>query len=580
MDFSSIDIQGNIISSEILDKIRSEENFPHQKPEAFGLARTASIRDERGMAWSLLRTHWQTYKKRLENIPESDTGTSLTREKWILPFLTELGYEVSIQRAQEVNGKSYAISHKAVNRDGFPVLIMGYNDDLDKKRERGGPRLSPHALVQEYLNHTEHLYALVTNGKQLRLLRDATRLVRMSYLEFDLERMMEEELYADFSILYRVLHISRMPEKMESGSDSVIEFYHQESLASGTRIREKLSMAVENSIKTLANGFLEQKDNTALLEQFENDRLTADDYYAQMLKLIYRILFLVVIEERKLIYPEKSGEKLARLQKIYYRYYSIERLRKLTEKQVYIAAEKTDLWQALCTTFLLFEEEHYGKKLGIQPLGSGIFASNALGILPTLQMSNANLIEVIKLLTTFVNENGVLSRVNYSDLDVEEFGSVYEGLLEYDPEVKLIGNQWSFAFVKGNERAAAGAHYTPEELVKPLITHSLDYIIADKLKEENKEAALLSIKVADVACGSGHILLSAARRIAMELASVREGAEQPSPTYFRSAIRDVIRNCIYGVDLNPLAVELTKVALWMEAHNPGEPLNFLDHHIK
>ena len=137
-----------------------------------------------------------------------------------------------------------------------------------------------------------------------------------------------------------------------------------------------------------------------------------------------------------------------------------------------------------------------------------------------------------------------------------------------------------FAFAKGDQRAATGSHYTPDELVQPLIKHSLDYLIADKLKDANPKEALLDLRVADIACGSGHILLAAARRIATELAIVRTGKEQPSPTAFRAAIRDVIRQCIYGVDLNPLAVELCKVALWLEAHNPGEPLNFLDHHIK
>jgi hypothetical protein len=99
---------------------------------------------------------------------------------------------------------------------------------------------------------------------------------------------------------------------------------------------------------------------------------------------------------------------------------------------------------------------------------------------------------------------------------------------------------------------------------------------------------LLSLNVCDVACGSGHILLSAARRIGWELACLREAkatgqsekVDQPTPPILRTAVRDVIKNCIYGVDLNPLAVELCKVALWLEAHAPGEPLNFLDHHIK
>lgn len=580
MSFTSINIQGNIISSEILNKIRSEEKFKHQTPEAFRLSRTASLRDEIGHAWSIMRTHWQVYKKRLESLPTNDTGTSLTRERLIIPLLVELGYETSRQNAQQINGKSYAISHGAANRDMFPIHIMGFKDDLDKRRESGGPRLSPHALVQEYLNNTEHLFALVTNGQKLRLLRDATRLVRMSYLEFNLEQMFEEELYADFSILYRVLHASRMPEKMDEGPNSVIEFYHHESMASGTRIREKLSEAVEDSIKTLANGFLNHSKNRDLVELFNQNSLSAEDYFTYQLRLIYRILFLIVLEERKIIYPENITVEQQRFRKIYYRYYSIERLRKLTENRIYIDTDKYDLWESLKTTFLLFENEEFGSKLGIKPLGSGLFASNALGSLKDQFLNNGDLIEVLKRLTTFISEQGQLVRVNYSDLDVEEFGSVYEGLLEYDPVVEKIGIHYQFSFVAGDDRSSSGSHYTPEELVKPLIKHSLDYIIADKLKEPNPEEALLSITVCDVACGSGHILLSAARKIATELASIREGAEQPSPTFYRAAIRDVIRNCIYGVDLNPLAVELCKVALWLEAHNPSEPLNFLDHHIK
>jgi hypothetical protein len=137
-----------------------------------------------------------------------------------------------------------------------------------------------------------------------------------------------------------------------------------------------------------------------------------------------------------------------------------------------------------------------------------------------------------------------------------------------------------FAFEQGGERAATGSHYTPDDLVQPLTKHSLDYLIAERLKAPKPESALLDLRVADISCGSGHILLAAARRIATELAVVRTGEEQPSPPAFRAALRDVIRTCIYGVDLNPLAVDLCKVALWLEAHNPGQPLNFLDHHIK
>lgn len=580
MQYTAITIQGNIISSELLDKIRSEE-IKYQTPADFGLDKNIRLRDEIGVAWAAARGHWTAFKVRRDRLQDTESGTSETRNSWMLPLLRELGYEIETSRAETLpNGKAYAISHRDARHVNLPVHITGVNESLDRKRE-GVSRLSSHALVQEYLNQTEHVYGLVSNGRQLRLLRDATRLVRLSYLEFNLEKIMEEELYNEFAVLYRLLHASRMPDKPDEANASLIEFYHQESLASGNRIREKLSAAVEESILTLANGFLQHTDNTELRQAVLEGRLEPDDYYQQTLRLIYRLLFLMVTEERNLVYPETLTDAQQRLRRIYTDYYSLDRLRKLAGKRLFVDGRKHDLWESLKATFLLFEDGRYGQKIEISPLGSGLFSPRALGdYLTQSRLSNENLLQALNKLSYFTSDSGSLVRVNYSDLDVEEFGSVYEGLLEYEATLTIISGQPQFSFVAGTSRAKSGSHYTPEELVQPLIKYSLDYLIADKLKEKDKESALLSLKICDPACGSGHILLSAARRVAMELARVRTGEDQPSPTAFRLAIRDVIRNCIYGVDKNPMAVELCKVALWLESHNPGEPLGFLDHRIR
>lgn len=596
MTFPSITIQGTIVSGEILDKITSED-IKHQNSESFGLAKNIKVRDEIGLAWASARGYWQAFKLRRERIPEEESGTTETRNFWMLPFLLTLGYEVDKANAVNLDGKTYAISHRASNLSGFPVHIMGINDSLDKRRETSGPRLSPHALVQEYLNKTDdYLYALVTNGKQLRLLRDATRLVRLTYLEFDLEKMMEEELFADFAVLYRVLHASRLPKMKSGGEESIIEYYHQESLASGTRIREKLSEAVESSIKRLGNGFLKHPENHELRAMVQAGELSGKQYYLYLLRLIYRFLFLLVTEDRSLVYPEKRDAELTRLRKIYYGFYSMDRVRKLALRKIFVEGAKHDLWENIKITFRLFEAAKYGEKLGIKPLGSGIFHPSALGALSESLLKNEDLLFVIHRLCYFMDEDRKqLVKVNYGDLDVEEFGSVYQGLLEFEPVFSELDTAPSFGFVAGTERSSSGSHYTPEELVRPLIQHSLEYIIQDciekpeerlKLTTPNaskptlQEKALLAIKVCDISCGSGHILLSAARRIGTELAKIRTGEDQPTPTAMRQAVRDVIRECIYGVDKNPLAVELCKVALWLEAHNPGEPLNFLDHKIK
>jgi type I restriction-modification system DNA methylase subunit len=598
MKYPSIHIEGAILASDILEKIEQGE-LTGQKPIDFKLDGSFKVKDEIARAWADARDYWRIFKRKREAIASNErlTGTSETRNQWMIPFLGILGYKAEFARAEEVNGKSFAISHRDKSLDNLPLHIMGFKDSLDKKRADGGPRMSPHALVQEYLNLTEHLYAIVTNGLQIRLLRDSSRLVKLSYIEFDLEQIMEEEQYADFAILFRLLHYTRMPVNQDTVAESLLEVYHQNSLESGSRIREGLSDAVKKSIIAFANGFLSHPKNEALRQWFEegNHEDKETRFFQWQLRLIYRLLFLMVIEERDLIFPKEANKKL---KNYYYEFYSINKLRRLSEKRHLADARYSDYWQSIRNTFRLFEKEKYGKALGIAPL-SGLFDYQQIDLLNESTLDNKVMMKCLRNLSVFKNKNNnQMMRVNYASLNVEEFGSVYEGLLEYKAVVAQRMGKPHFDLMKGSDRSSSGSHYTPDELVQPLIKHSLDYIIEDRLKNPEKfagavatsplkggmrgvqEAALLSITVCDVACGSGHILLNAARRIATELTIVRTGEEQPSPSEMRLAIRDVIRHCIYGVDLNPLAVELCKVALWLEAHNPNEPLNFLDHHIK
>jgi hypothetical protein len=274
-----------------------------------------------------------------------------------------------------------------------------------------------------------------------------------------------------------------------------------------------------------------------------------------------------------------------RLRDIYARCYALARLRRLSEHTHFADARHTDAWLALASLFRLFDESGAGKKIGIEPLGGDLFDSRSLGSLAEATLDNATLLGCLRRLTIFKHpDTGQRMRVNYAALNVEEFGSVYQGLLDFEPVIDIHNDEHVFRFAKGDERSKTGSHYTEEELVQPLLKHSLEHLIREIYEKhataEARAKALLALKVCDVACGSGHILLAAARRIGVELAIVRTGDEQPSPAALREAIRDVIKNCIHGMDLNPLAVELCKVALWLEAHVPGQPLSFLDHRIK
>lgn len=582
MTLPSIRIEGAILSSDILGKLDTGD-VSGQRPADFGCRDVSALKEDILQAWTSAQAYYRAFQARMERLPESSPATTETRNLWIIPLLGLLGYsELEFQQSGELVGdKPFRFSHRLRSHGGFVVHIVGARDSLDKKRADGTGRSSPHGYVQEYLNLTEHLFALVTNGRVLRLLRDATRLVKLSYVEFDLDRMFQEDLFADFCALYRLLHVSRLPKMAEESGQSLLERYHQDALDAGSAIRKELGKAVESVILALGTGFLNHPANHVLREAANTNAEFPLQLYRHLLRLVYRLLFLMVVEERDILYAPRAD---ARKRALYYAHYSLARLRRLAEKKHLTDLHHTDVWFALRSTFRLFDESGSGQPLGLAPLGGDLFDSGSLGPLTGATLDNDTLLTCLRNLALFENPTTKQRmRVNYAALNVEEFGSVYQGLLEYEPAVSEIHGRWTFHFVRGDERSRTGSHYTPEELVQPLLKHSLDHLIADCLKKPTKaekEKALLTLKVCDVACGSGHILLAAARRIGTDLAVLRTGDDQPSPTAFREAVRDVIRHCIYGMDLNPLAVELCKVALWLEAHLPGQALSFLDHRIK
>ena len=231
---------------------------------------------------------------------------------------------------------------------------------------------------------------------------------------------------------------------------------------------------------------------------------------------------------------------------------------------------------------MLFRSAVGEPRLGLPAL-AGIFAANQCPALDGAKLENrALLLTVFKL--AWLREDGSLARVNWRDMGPEELGSVYESLLELVPQIAKDGRQFAFATggeTKGNARKTTGSYYTPDSLVQVLLDSALEPVIADTIAKNPGDAveALLGLSIVDPACGSGHFLLAAARRLAAHVARLQANGT-PSAAEYRHALRQVVGHSIFGVDLNPMAVELCKVSLWMEAVEPGLPLTFLDAHVR
>ncbi len=579
MSFTTIAIEGGLLPNDLLDRLAAgDPGLPGQKPGDFGL-KSARLADEIQSAYSDAQRHWAAFQSRYRQAAERGrvSITTVTRESWIEPILERLDYDLQFQRAGiEAGGQSFVISYLAgAEPSAPPVQGVGCDDDLDKRAEK---RRSPHSTVQEYLNQSDAVWGIVTNGSKLRLLRHSTRIAKPRFVEFDLAGMMESNVYSEFALFYRLLHRTRLPRSSADAHECWLEKYYAEGVEQGGRVRDRLRDGVEEALKTFGSAFLKHPANNELRVAITDGRLTAASFYRELLRLVYRMLFLMVAEERRLMFPiDRANDPR---QTIFTNYYGVNRLRKLADR--YISPDpEIDLWESLKHSFEILRSDSHATKLGMAALNGELFGPHGCPNLETACLRNDDLLRAIRALATF-EDDGTRRRVNFGALDVEELGSVYESLLDFHPEVST--NPAGFDLVIGSERKTTGSYYTPPELVHELIESALVPVMNERLEAANtqdeKIAAMLALRIVDPATGSGHFLLAAARRIGKELARIRSGEEEPAPPDYRHAVRDVIRECIYAVDKNRLAVDLCKVALWIEGHNAGQPLSFLDHHVK
>ncbi len=605
MDYTSIHIYGHLLSDDILHNIERDNTYEGNREQDFAMDIPVSAAID--YVWSSLRNDWNFYKERAGNerlVNKDPYGTRRARDL-MERLLQSLGYSLDRQATNiEVAGTGYDITYTCQPLGKMPFIVIGENisadggiDTLDKcsldYRAKGGMRKkSAHATMLEYLNATENVYGIISNGQILRLIRNSGQLVKLTYIEFDLHRMLEEDKYTEFCLMFRLLHASRF----HAGGDEpcVMERWFNMSIESGNRIRNGLSLAVQKTMEAIGNAVLtsEGKGNEALRHAFTEGTMDAAKLNKELIHFIYRLLFLFIIEERGLVYqipdsPDAPDYKqLCEWQDIYKKYYAASRLRHLSELAYLKQRQYFDLWQGLMDTFHLFEPDTFGERLGIKPLGGVLFGRETLHWLKQCQVSNRDVLTAFSALNEFTDERQQRVKINYSSLDVEEFGSVYEGILEMRPFVQpgVSAADWQFGFVGGLDRQSTSSYYTRPDLVQNLIKTTLEPVIKEKISKltstEEKVKALLNMKVCDAASGSGHIVLAMARTIAWYICTLRTGEDNPASLDYRQALREVISRCVYAVDYNPDAVELCKVVLWIEGYCAGKPLSFLDHHIR
>lgn len=293
----------------------------------------------------------------------------------------------------------------------------------------------------------------------------------------------------------------------------------------------------------LGRGFLGHRDNGALRDALSSGALSVAEYLDQLLWLVFRLATIRVAEARGLVHPH-AADDAARW--AYAEGFSLGRFAAVGAD----APEDAEAWSRVRRVVRGLSRGD--AELGLPALG-GLFAGGPAALLEGAALGAAALGEACRHLG---------SGAALGALPPEQLGAAYEEMLGRLPEVSVESARFGFAegeAGKGTARKSSGSYYTPDTLVQALLDSALDPVL-------DGAGALLDVRVLDPACGTGNFLLAAARRLADRLAPAGDAAAR------RAALGQVVDRCIYGVDLDPLAVELCRVALWLEVGEAGRPL--------
>ncbi len=395
-------------------------------------------------------------------------------------------------------------------------------------------------------------WCLCVNGLSLRVV-DTRRTYSRRFTEFDLGATLQSS--ASFSIFWRLLCAAAFTGAPSPRLDQAVE----SSEAHRSAVRASLQSGVQRALTSLMDAFAAGA---------RRRRPAAQAVLDDALVVIYRVLFLLFAEARGLVPTWHT---------LYRRGYTIESLRELVESP----RRPDGLWESLQAIARLAHRGCQAGSLRVTPFNGRLFAPAHAPLAEAAALDDGRVRDALLALTTRV-DGGARRRISFADLGVEQLGGVYERVLDFDPQWTTIPGSAaaSIALVPGNARKAAGAFYTPRFLTEYLVRRTLAPLVRELPAER-----IMAIRVLDPAMGSGAFLVAACRYLASayEAALVRDGSAAAADLgdAERAGFRRLVaQRCLFGVDLNPMAVQLGRLSLWLATLSAQHPLTFLDHHLR
>ncbi len=519
-----------------------------------------------------------------------------------------------------------AHKHKGTLSFYTKAIAVGEVKQWDVKLDKAGKhrkniRENPSFQMWMYIHETEPTWGILSNGRLWRLYRKNKPLD--VFFEVDLVNFLENNDVEGFKYFY---YFFRKEAFMSNSEGEIfIDKIYEGSIDYAQEIGDNLKDNIYKAMKKISDGFFHWRGNNLDV----NDPDVRLMVYKSTMRLLYRFLFLLYAEGKKLLKLENEKYK---------RTYSFFRIKNEIvngkNSDTPFSPASTNLWNSLKDLFRLINEGSEVYKISKEDLyipayNGGLFEPSKNPNIETWLIGDSYLAVSIDLVARSLDkETKKLTFVDYSTLKIRHLGSIYEGLLEYklkiashDMVVKgktkkvwvtlaefnekrkqfLAFNHFdefnrvrageTYLATDRGERKSTGSYYTPDNIVKVIIEGSLGRLVDLRLQKASAQDmklsdAILSIKVVDNAMGSGHFLVEAVEFLAGKLYlslqdDIDAGRIEDGEFYTIAwAKREIVSHCIYGVDLNDLAVELAKVSLWLTTISQDKPLSFLDHRLK
>ena len=571
-----------------------------------------------------------------------DPNEAVTEQDLICPVLELLGWmdylpQQGTARNEDIpdyllftdaDSKQRAAERKAGERFQYATVVeeskrFGLSLDSRDKTDKVQPN-SPHGQILRYLatadieSESQIRWGILTNGRVWRLYDYRARPRVSGYYEADLAALIESGNEDELRILYLLFRRDALTR--QSGATTT---FLEAALAEGRQYEEQVAKDLSSIVFKLVFPDLVAALADATKEPLSQIREAA-------LIFLYRLLFVLYAEDRGLLPVNDSRYDDYGLRKVR------DDIARRTEQKDTFSTRVSNYYDHLLNLFRIIDEGD--PSIGLPPYNGGLFASKAAPMLEEVRLPDAKVAPIIYNLSHAQDPHGTHRFVNYRDMSAQQLGSIYERLLEHEPvredgEISIRLNPYA--------RKDSGSFYTLQELVDLIVDRTLKPLAEERLKafedkavslksirrpKAEREAelqkldpaeAVLNLKVLDPAMGSGHFLVTAVDFLSDYIAELIEyvptvpdwlNGDYVSPLVrrvetIRSEIiqrakesdwvmdetlltdqaiirRMVLKRCIYGVDKNPLTVELAKVSLWLHSFTVGAPLSFLDHHLR